>query len=52
MAAMIGAGIMKQWTQDGVVMCSYRSVKVGKVEGTQQDTSIKKVWSSYIEYVL
>ena len=40
---LVAGGVMKQWVQDGITMCSYRNIKVGREEGTQDDTIVQRV---------
>ena len=40
---LLRKGIMKQWNQDGVVFCSYRSVMVGKTEDVTDEVTFHKV---------
>ena len=42
MARLIKKNAMKQWVQDGVVMCGYRSIKVGQEDANTDETTIKK----------
>ena len=42
MQGLIDQGIMKQWKQDGIIMCSFRTMTVGKEDGREDSMGIKK----------
>ena len=45
---LIDGGVMKQWMQDGVVMCSYRTINVGQEEATVENNTISKAMPTHI----
>ena len=42
MQALIDSGIMKQFMEGGVIMCSYRQIEVGKEDGREEEVEIKR----------
>lgn len=49
-AGLIKAGIMKQWSQDGVLFCSYRKINVGKSDVAVSETKTSKAWGSFLSH--
>ena len=36
---------MKQWVQDGIIMCSYRNIRIGSEEAAETNTIVSKAWA-------